>query len=134
MEPAQPGRYVLAVASAPGFLPFAPEWGVSPIALMARPGLRIADVTLFLRPAIDYTGTVVDPKGEPVMGASVKLLGAKHRRAGAEPAQGQVHQQRGGGGVRFFQRGPTTRLLAARHPKEGSVGARRRLDGAEGVR
>jgi len=128
MEPAQPGRYVLAVASAPGFLPFAPEWGVSPIALMARPGLRIADVTLFLRPAIDYTGTVVDPKGEPVMGASVKLLGANIGEQAQSPLKDKFTSNAAG---EFVFHAPDDALLEARHPKYGL--GRARLDGAVAV-
>jgi hypothetical protein len=74
-EPPAAGGYVLAVVTKDGFLPFAPEWGTSPIALSARPGLHIRDVTIYLTPAIDYTGIVVDPDGAPVAGADVRLVG-----------------------------------------------------------
>jgi uncharacterized GH25 family protein len=73
-EPEEPGPYELAVVTAEGFLPFAPEWGFSPIRLVARPGLRVRDITLSLRPAIDYQGQVIDPDQQPVAGAEVTVL------------------------------------------------------------
>ena len=72
LEPPAAGRYVLALATAQGFLPYAPEWGHGPVAVVARPGLRITDVTLFLIPAVEYTGLVVDAKGHPVAGATAR--------------------------------------------------------------
>jgi RNA polymerase sigma factor (sigma-70 family) len=72
-EPPQAGVYTLAVVTAPGYLPYAPDWGTSAIALAARPGLHIRDVTVYLVPALDYTGLVVDAAGAPVAGAEVRL-------------------------------------------------------------
>ena len=53
------GSYVLAVVSADGFLPYAPEWGHSPLVFDARPGTRVRDVVLYLTPAIEYVGVVL---------------------------------------------------------------------------
>jgi hypothetical protein len=75
-EPPAAGAYTLAVVTAAGYLPFAPDWGTSAIALTARPGLRIDDVRVYLTPSIDYVGVVVDPDGAPVAGAEVRLVGA----------------------------------------------------------
>ncbi|HVV84471.1 MAG TPA: sigma-70 family RNA polymerase sigma factor [Kofleriaceae bacterium] len=70
------GSYTLAAAEAAGFLPFAPEWGHSAVRLTARAGARVSGVTIFLFPAIDYRGLVVDAGGAPVAGAAVRLLGS----------------------------------------------------------
>jgi len=48
--------------------------GHSPIELWARPGVRVRDVIIHLTPAIDYTGVVVSPGGEPVAGAEVRVI------------------------------------------------------------
>lgn len=74
------GRHVLAIASAEGFLPFAPEWGHSPIAFTARAHQRIDGITIHLVPAVEYVVDVV-ARGDtgddsPVEGASVRLAGA----------------------------------------------------------
>jgi len=73
-EPDRPGAVSIAAITAAGFLPFAPEWGHSPIELMARPGVRVRDVVIYLIPAIDYVGVVVAPSGEPVPGAEVRII------------------------------------------------------------
>jgi RNA polymerase sigma factor (sigma-70 family) len=73
-EPDRAGRVVIAAITAPGYLPFAPEWGYSPIELMARPGVRVRDLVIYLIPAIDYTGVVVTPDGVPVAGAEVRII------------------------------------------------------------
>ncbi len=74
--PGASGRWVLATASAPGFLPFAPEWGHSPVLLDARPGERVSGIAVVLAPAIEYLARVLDPEGRPVAGAEVRVLGA----------------------------------------------------------
>jgi hypothetical protein len=76
LEPAEPGRFLLATATAPGFLPYAPEWMHSSIAIEARAKQRVRGVTVFLFPALDYVGRVVDAGGAPVAGASVRILGS----------------------------------------------------------
>jgi protocatechuate 3,4-dioxygenase beta subunit len=128
LEPPAPGRYELAVASAPGFLPFAPDWGHSPITLFARPGLRIADVTLFLRPAIDYTGVVEDPSGTPVAGASVRLLDASMGEQAQSPLADKFTSDAKG---EFVFHAPDDALLEARHPNFGP--GRGRLDGGAAI-
>lgn len=71
-----PGGYALAAVEASGFLPYAPEWHYSAVRLEARPGLRVRGLTVFLFPAVDYHGVVVDGAGQPVAGAQVALLGS----------------------------------------------------------
>jgi membrane-associated protease RseP (regulator of RpoE activity) len=70
------GLWTLAAATAQGFLPFAPEWGTSPVLLDARPGAVVSGVEVALQPAIAYRGEVHDPDGRPVPGAEVRILGA----------------------------------------------------------
>src|SRR5262249_14375795 len=65
-QPARPGTFDLQVVSAPGYLPYAPSLGHSPIAFAARPGRRVENVLIYLSPAIDYRGVVLAPDGKPV--------------------------------------------------------------------
>lgn len=80
-EPPAPGRYRLAVASADGFLPYAPELGRSPIELVARPRKRVSGILVYLSPAIEYTGVVLDASGEPVEGAAIVRADGKGESA-----------------------------------------------------
>jgi RNA polymerase sigma factor (sigma-70 family) len=127
-EPPASGVYRLAVASAPGYLPFAPEWGTSPIAFTARPGLRIRDVIVFLTPAIDYVAAVVDLEGHPVAGADVRILDASTGELASFPiADRYVTDARGE--VVFHARDGA--LLEAR--REGFAPGRARLGDAAQV-
>ncbi len=128
LAPPRAGRYVLAVASAPGFLPFAPEWDHSPIALVARPGLRIRQVELYLRPALDYTGLVLAPDGKPVAGATVTLLGASAGEQASSPLRDRFTSDAKG---TFVFHAPDDALLEARHPAHAP--GRARLDGPAAV-
>jgi protocatechuate 3,4-dioxygenase beta subunit len=75
-SPPTPGHFLLAMVQAKGFLPFAPEWGQSPIAFEAAPGKRIEGVTVALTPVVEYLGEVDDDKsGDPIAGAEIRLLG-----------------------------------------------------------
>jgi uncharacterized GH25 family protein len=73
--PPAAGRWLLQAVTAPGFLPFAPEWGHSPVELDARPGLHVKGLEIHLAPALELSGRVVDDRGRPVPGAAVRLLG-----------------------------------------------------------
>ncbi len=81
------GRYVLAIASAEGFLPFAPEWGHSPIAFHARPTQRIDGALVHLQPTVEREVEVVDADEAPVAGATVDLLGADAGERTMAPVQ-----------------------------------------------
>jgi hypothetical protein len=76
-RPEAAGRYRLAVATADGFLPYAPELGRSPIELVARAHKRVSGILVYLTPAIEYTGVVVNKRGEPVAGATITRAGAQ---------------------------------------------------------
>jgi hypothetical protein len=83
-QPPAPGAWRLAAATAQGYLPFAPEWGHSPISFDARPGHVVGGVTLRLTPAEPMEGRVLGPDERPVAGAAVRLLGA-HLEAALVP-------------------------------------------------
>jgi len=80
-RPPTHGRWLLAVVSAPGYFPFAPEWGFSPVQFDAAPGRHVRGVDVFLTPSLELSGLVVDEEGAPVAGAEVQLLGAGGRTA-----------------------------------------------------
>jgi hypothetical protein len=74
-EPPAEGRWLLAAVTAPGFIPFAPEWGHSPVQLDAAPGRHVRGLEIHLLPAEEIVGRVVDGERRPVAGAEVRLLG-----------------------------------------------------------
>jgi len=112
-EPPEPGRWQLAAASAPGHVPFAPEWGTSPVSFDARPGERVSGVTVWLRPENRYDGQVQDQEGKPVEGAEVRLLGsATGDRALLPSAERAVS----GAGGAFALAASEGAVLEARHP------------------
>jgi protocatechuate 3,4-dioxygenase beta subunit len=80
-RPPTRGRWLLAAVSAPGYFPFAPEWGFSPVQFDAAPGHHVRGVDVFLTPSLQLDGLVVDEEGAPVPGAEVRLLGAGGRAA-----------------------------------------------------
>jgi hypothetical protein len=73
-RPARAGAVAIASVTADGYLPFAPEWGYSPIELVARPGVRVTDVVIYLAPATEWLGVVLAPDGSPVAGAEVRIV------------------------------------------------------------
>jgi RNA polymerase sigma factor (sigma-70 family) len=75
LAPPAPGRFVLAAIAAPGFLPYAPELLYSTVRVALASGQAVRGITVFLFPALDYHGTVVDARGAPVASARVRLLG-----------------------------------------------------------
>ncbi len=74
-EPPADGRWLLAAVTAPSFLPFAPEWGHSPVQLEAHAGVHVRGLVVHLAPATELVGRVVDAERQPVPGAEVRLLG-----------------------------------------------------------
>lgn len=75
LAPTTAGRFRLATLAKAGFLPYAPEWSHSPIVIETRPGLRTTGLVVYLFPAVQYTGTVVDEKKVPIANANVKMVG-----------------------------------------------------------
>lgn len=112
-EPPFRGVWTLAAASAPGFLPFAPEWGTSPVLLDARPGAEVTGIEVVLQPAIRYRGQVVDPDGRPVEGAKIRVLGAA---AGDSALWPLPDRHVSGAGGSFAFEAPDGAWLEARAP------------------
>ncbi len=112
-EPPEPGRWQLAAASAPGHSPFAPEWGHSPVVFDARTGERVRGLTLWLVPIRQYQGRVEDPKGQPVEGAEVRVLGSATGDRSLLPSTESATSGPGGG---FSLPAPDGATLEARHP------------------
>jgi RNA polymerase sigma factor (sigma-70 family) len=75
LAPAAPGRFVLSAIAAPGFLPYAPELLHSTVHVALAGHQAVRGITVFLFPALDYQGRVIDVRGTPVAGARVRLLG-----------------------------------------------------------
>jgi protocatechuate 3,4-dioxygenase beta subunit len=115
-DPAEPGSYAIATVTADGYLPFAPELGTSPIQLTARRGLRVRGVTVYLSPAIDYTGTVVNPEGEPVEGATVEMVNAATGTRTLAPLQATFTS---GSDGTFVFHAPDNSVLVAKHSDYG---------------
>jgi hypothetical protein len=71
--PRTAGTWLLAAVTADGFLPFAPEWGQSPVVLVA--GAGVDGLVVALDPEEDhrYEGRVVDERDAPVAGAEIAV-------------------------------------------------------------
>jgi protocatechuate 3,4-dioxygenase beta subunit len=121
-QPPEPGRWLLQAVTAPGYLPFAPEWGHSPVELDARPGLHVRGLEIHLAPAVELLGRVVDDDGAPVAGAAVRILGAVSEAALVTIADRFVSDARG----EFRFSAPEGALLEAR--KDGYRPGRAELD------
>ena len=119
----EPGRYVLSVATAEGFLPYAPEWGHSAIAFEARARQRIEGVVVQLRPERQVEVQVVDGDEAPVAGASVRVLGASSgERAMAPVREAYTTDAEGRATVTLWR----WASIEARHPDHGLGRARAR--------
>jgi hypothetical protein len=103
----------LASVTANGFLPFAPEWGRSPITFSARAGERIEDVVLMLSPAVEYIGAVLDTDDKRVAGAEVRLLNASEGITALAPLPDRFTSDDRG---EFHFRAPEGAWLEASHP------------------
>jgi hypothetical protein len=112
-EPPEAGRWQLAAASAPGHVPFAPEWGHSPVVVDARPGERVSGVTVWLRPEIRLDGQVQDPDGKPAEGSEVRVLGSA---AGDRALLPSADRALSGPGGAFSLTAGDGDVLVARHP------------------
>ena len=75
LAPPAPGGFTLTAIAAQGFLPYAPEYLHSSVRVELAKNRAVRGLTVFLFPALDYHGKVVDDAGKPVANAHVKLLG-----------------------------------------------------------
>ena len=120
-QPTHLGHYRLAAILARDYLPFAPEWGHSPVQLTARAGESIRDIVLFLTPALEYLGVVLDPKGERLAGANVSLLDASQGEMALAPLEDSFVSNAKG---EFRFRAPAWAWLEAKHPSFSAARAR----------
>jgi hypothetical protein len=118
-----PGRWLLAAATAPGHLPFAPEWGQSPVLLDARPGEVVRGITIALAPAEELEGRVVDQEGQSIEGAEITVLGGGAGASSLVPLQDRFRSD-STGAFRFTA--PEDAIVEAIH--EGFAKARARVD------
>ncbi|MFL5263878.1 MAG: carboxypeptidase-like regulatory domain-containing protein, partial [Anaeromyxobacteraceae bacterium] len=120
-EPPQAGRWTLATVTAPGYLPFAPEWGHSPVLLDAHEEARVHGVVVTLAPEVQYAGRVVDPSGRPVAGAEVRVLATGTADGAAMPLAQRFTSDANGA---FEFTAPDGSELEARHASFGPGRAR----------
>jgi len=118
LEPREPGVYTLALVTAKGFHPFAPEWGQSPISLVAREGEVVRGLTITLAPEVTYQGLVQSAAGAPVPGAEVRVVDAPPGSGSA----GQRFVADAHGAFTFSA--PEDALLEASHPDHAPARAR----------
>jgi carboxypeptidase family protein/PDZ domain-containing protein len=89
--PKEAGAWRLAQVSAEGFLPWSPEWGQSPVAMVLRAGERISGVTIHLVPKVEYTGVVVDEAGKPAADVDVRQVEPAASERWTSDARGEFH-------------------------------------------
>jgi len=85
--PSRPGPHQLAAVLAEGFVPFGPDWGQSPIRLLAPPPAGTPELTVWLDPEVRLRGRVEAAEGgAPIAGALVTLRapGGQSRLVGSE--------------------------------------------------
>ena len=75
LAPAAAGHFALTAIAKPGFLPYAPALLHSTVHVEVVAERAVRGLTVFLFPAVDYAGHVIDASGAPVAGAKVRLLG-----------------------------------------------------------
>lgn len=111
-----PGTWQLATITADGYLPYAPELGRGSVRFVARAGQRIEHADLFLFPAIDYHGRVVDAEGEPVADAAIELFAAD---SGERTLVGIESSFRSDSHGKFVFHAPDSAVLEAHHAEHG---------------
>jgi hypothetical protein len=120
-RPPASGRYDVAAVMADGYLPFAPDWGQSPVTYQARLGEVVRGLVIHLTPATDYQGRVIDAAGAPVAGARIRLLTAGQASTALAPLPDRfVSDNRG----RFGFRGPDEAVVEAWHEAHGRTRVR----------
>ena len=119
-SPDAEGSYVLALVTADGFLPYAPEWGYSPIRFEARRGARVEGVRVTL---VDALVTVVEvtADGQPVQGAHVRVLGVERGERALAPMRA-TYRTDAAGEARVLA--PDGVVIEASHEAHGSGRAR----------
>jgi protocatechuate 3,4-dioxygenase beta subunit len=120
-RPSAPGVYQVAAIRADGFLPFGPEWGRSPIALSAVPGVQVREVVIALTPTPELVGQVLGASGAPVSGATVRVLTQRVGENVLFPLRDRFTSDERG---EFHFTAPEGALVEARHPAHGVARAK----------
>ena len=92
--PEREGTWQLASVAAPGFVPFGPAWGESPVTLQVRPGKDVLGLRFVLRPELRWTVRVEAPPASG--GAAAPPGGAAAAPGGAAAAPGSTPTAPGG--------------------------------------
>ncbi|MBZ4421476.1 carboxypeptidase regulatory-like domain-containing protein [Myxococcus sp. RHSTA-1-4] len=111
--PDQEGLWQLASVRAEGFLPFGPDWGQSPVRLVARAGSGVEGLLLALTHEESWTVRVEDPAGKPLAGAQVRLLTGRSGQTVLFPTDDQFVTGTDG---EVQLRAPEPSTVEARHP------------------
>lgn len=127
-RPTAPGVYQVAAIRAEGYLPFGPEWGRSPIALSAVPGVHVHEVVIALTPTPELVGQVLSASGAPVSGATVRVLTQRAGETVLFPVRDRFSSDERG---EFRFTAPEGATVEARHTAHGVARAR---VGSEAVR
>lgn len=120
-RPSAPGVYQVAAIRADGFLPFGPEWGRSPIALSAVPGVQVREVVIALTPTPALVGQVLSASGAPVSGARVRVLTQRVGETVLFPLRDRFTSDERG---EFHFTAPDGAAVEARHPAHGMARTR----------
>ncbi len=120
-RPPAPGVYQVAAIRAEGFLPFGPEWGRSPIVLSAVPGVQVREVVIALTPTPALVGLVLGASGDPVSGATVRVLTQRAGETVLFPLRDRFTSNERG---EFHFTAPEGASVEARHPTHGMARAR----------
>lgn len=123
LAPGAPGAFELTAVVAAGFLPYAPELAHSKVDLALAKDRAVRGITVFLFPAIDYAGRVIDASGAPVPNARVRLLGTPSGEQAIEQLATEWITDKAGGFV--FHAADDAVFEASRGPFRGWA----RLDG-----
>ncbi|PRP93699.1 carboxypeptidase regulatory-like domain-containing protein [Enhygromyxa salina] len=115
------GAWALAIVTAEGYLPYAPELGRGGVVWVSSPYQKLERADLFLFPRVDYAGTVVDTEGRPVADADIELFGADSGELALVGIESSFHSDADG---RFVFHAPDFALLEARHPDHPTGRAR----------
>ena len=118
--PSTAGTWQLAVVTAPGYLPFGPEWGQSPIRFAAVPGQRISDIVLALTPQVELLGRVEGADGQPVEGARARVLTGRGGESVLFPTSDRYTSDARG---EFRFHAPEGAIVETRHPAHASARA-----------
>ncbi|MEO0326311.1 MAG: carboxypeptidase regulatory-like domain-containing protein, partial [Myxococcota bacterium] len=148
-----PGAHELAAVDAPGFAPWAPSWGHSPVRFVARAGRVVRGLRVSLEPSQRLTVEVVDGEGAAVPDAELRVLGPAGRPFPVETpaptdaagesrvnapegalvearAQGGLHRGRARVDLRATLAGRLRVVLAGHGDEVAILGQVRGLDGA----